>query len=152
MLIHSYSLAALGSLLAALWLTAASQQARTIAIRSGDDLKYTVTRIDAVRGERLRIVLTVTGKIPKTVMAHNVVVLKKGSDAAAFANASALARDFGYVAPAFARQIIAATPLAGPGETVEVAFVAPKLPGKYEYVCSFPGHFIAGMRGVLVVR
>ena len=35
---------------------------------------------------------------------------------------------------------------------VEVTFDAPKAPGKYDFVCSFPGHYLAGMRGVLVVK
>jgi azurin len=126
--------------------------ARTITIQSGDDMKFSVTRITAARGERLRIVLGVTGTMPKTVMGHNVVVLKKGADVAAFVNASAVARTSGFVAPAFAPQILAATPLAGPRETVEVTFDVPKVPGTYEFVCSFPGHYMAGMKGVIVVK
>lgn len=125
---------------------------RTINIQSGDDMKFSVTRITATRGERLRIVLGVTGTMPKTVMGHNVVVLKKGADVAGFVNASAVARASGFIAPAFAPQILAATPLAGPGEKVEISFDAPKAPGTYEFVCSFPGHYMAGMKGVLIVK
>jgi azurin len=47
---------------------------------------------------------------------------------------------------------LAATQLAGNGETVEVSFDAPKTAGRYDFVCSFPGHYLAGMRGVLVVN
>jgi azurin len=90
--------------------------------------------------------------MPKMVMAHNFVLLAKGADSAAFVNASALARNTAFVAPGFANQILAVTGLAGPGETVEVTFDAPKVPGRYEFVCSFPGHYAAGMRGVLVVK
>ena len=49
-------------------------------------------------------------------------------------------------------KIIANTGLAGPGETVEVSFVAPKEPGTYPYLCSFPGHYAVGMKGDLVVK
>lgn len=125
--------------------------ARTIAIGAGDNMKFSVTEIRAKRGERLRLVLTSSGTMPKAVMAHNVVVLARGVDVTAFANASAMARDNAYIAPAFAGQVIAATPLAGNGETVEVTFQVPNAPGRYEYICSFPGHFLAGMRGVLIV-
>lgn len=124
---------------------------RTIAIGAGDDMKFSVTKIQAKRGERLRLVLTSSGTMPKMVMAHNVVVLARGTDAGAFANASAMARTSGYVAPELAGQVIAATPLGGNGETVEVTFQVPDAPGRYDYLCSFPGHFLAGMRGVIVV-
>jgi len=33
-----------------------------------------------------------------------------------------------------------------------VTFDVPNAPGRYEYVCSFPGHFLAGMRGVILVN
>ena len=51
-----------------------------------------------------------------------------------------------------AQIMLAATQLAGNGETVEVTFDAPKTAGRYDFVCSFPGHYLAGMRGVLVVN
>jgi len=28
----------------------------------------------------------------------------------------------------------------------------PAAPGSYPYVCTFPGHFVAGMKGNLVVK
>jgi azurin len=85
-------------------------------------------------------------------MAHNVVVLQKGADVKAFVTASATARDTGFIAPAFAKQIIAATQLAGAGDTVQVTFTVPSARGRYDFVCSFPGHYASGMRGVLVVK
>ena len=49
-------------------------------------------------------------------------------------------------------QVLAATTMAGPGETVEVTFKVPTAPGTYHYMCTFPGHFAAGMRGTIVVK
>jgi len=131
---------------------AADPTPRTVAIKGGDDMKFSVTEIVAKRGERLRIVLQSRGTMPRIAMAHNVVVLAKGTDADAFINASATARATDFIAPAFKAKVIAATKLAGNGETVEVTFDVPKAPGKYDFVCSFPGHYLAGMRGVLVVK
>ena len=37
------------------------------------------------------------------------------------------------------------------GETVDVSFKAPAA-GTYPYICSFPGHLAAGMKGSLVVK
>jgi azurin len=48
--------------------------------------------------------------------------------------------------------VIASTELAGPGETVEVSFKAPTAAGSYPFMCTFPGHFTAGMKGNLVVK
>jgi azurin len=85
-------------------------------------------------------------------MAHNVVVLQLKTDAAAFVNAGMTARATDYIAPANKAQVLAATKLAGNGETVEVSFKAPTAPGAYPYVCTFPGHFAAGMKGTLTVK
>ena len=125
---------------------------RTIEIKGTDQMKFDVTEIDAVPGETIRIVFTTVSKLPKMAMAHNVVILKKDADVEAFANASAMARDNDYIAPDKEDQIIAATPLAGGGETVEVTFTVPEETGEYEYICSFPGHFLGGMKGTLNVE
>lgn len=115
-------------------------------------MKFDVTEINAVPGEKIRIVLTTVSNLPKTAMAHNVVVLQDNTDVEAFANASAMARDNGYIAPDMEDQIIAATELAGGGETVEVTFTVPEDPGSYTYICSFPGHYLGGMKGTLNVK
>ena len=49
-------------------------------------------------------------------------------------------------------QVLAATALAGPGETVDVTFKVPATAGSYPFLCTFPGHFAAGMRGNIVVK
>lgn len=125
---------------------------RTIAITGTDDMKFSVTTIQAKPGERIRVVLASAGRMPKIAMAHNFVLLKKGADVDAFVQASAMARATDFIPPAQRAAVIAATGLAGANETGEVTFAAPSAPGTYPYICSFPGHYIAGMRGVLVVK
>lgn len=124
---------------------------RTVVVKAGDDMKFSLAEIRAKRGEPLRIVLTSRGTMPKAAMAHNLVVLARGTDPTAFVNASAMSRDTNFVASSFKARVLAATPLAGNGETVDVTFTVPEAPGRYDFVCSFPGHFLAGMRGVLIV-
>jgi len=63
-----------------------------------------------------------------------------------------MARDNSYIAPELKDQVIAATDLAGGGETVEVTFTVPEEKGNYTYLCSFPGHFLGGMKGTLTVQ
>ena len=38
------------------------------------------------------------------------------------------------------------------GETVEVTFKVPAEAGSYPFLCTFPGHFVVGMKGNLVVK
>jgi azurin len=131
---------------------AAETGPRTIEIVGTDDMKYDKTTIQAKPGEQIRIVLTAKGAMPKVAMAHNVVVLALKTDAAAFTQAGMTARATDYIAPDKKAQVIAATKLAGNGEKVEVTFKVPTVPGSYPYVCTFPGHFAAGMKGALVVK
>jgi azurin len=125
---------------------------RTVEIVGGDDMKFSVTSIPAKPGETLRIRLTSKGTLPKIAMAHNVVVLKAGAKQIDFANAAAMAAATGYIPADMKDQVLAATTMAGPGETVEVTFKVPTAPGTYPYMCTFPGHFAAGMRGTIVVK
>jgi azurin len=131
---------------------ATKSSVRTVELAGSDDMKYSVTSIPAKPGETLRIRLTSKGTLPKIAMAHNVVVLKLGAKQMEFANAAAMARATDFIPPDMKDQVLAATTLAGPGETVEVTFKVPTAPGSYPYICTFPGHFAAGMKGTLVVK
>jgi azurin len=125
---------------------------RTIEITGGDDMKYSVTSIQAKPGETLHIVLKSTGTVPKIAMAHNFVALKAGTDPVEFNKAAAMARETDFIPAAMKTSILASTALAGPGETVEVTLKAPAKAGTYPYMCTFPGHYAAGMKGELTVK
>lgn len=129
-----------------------ARQGRVIEIEGNDMMKFSVTNIEAKPGEQLTVRLRTVGKMPKMAMAHNFVLLAASADAAAFAQQAALAGATGYIPAKLADQVLASTELAGAGETVEVTFKAPAEAGSYDYICSFPGHFAAGMRGKLVVK
>jgi azurin len=125
---------------------------RTVEIFGSDEMKYSVTRIVAKRGEQLRIRLISKGTLPKIAMAHNVVILKPGTNVAKFIDAGAAFRATDFIAPAMKASVLAQTRFAGPGETVEVLFKVPDQAGGYPYVCTFSGHFAAGMVGSIVVK
>jgi azurin len=129
-----------------------AQAPRVVAITGTDAMKYSVATIDAKPGEKLTVKLTAQGAMPKVAMAHNFVLLALKADATAFSTAAASARATDFIPPALKDQVLAATKLAGAGETVEVTFDAPKAPGVYTFICTFPGHFIAGMKGTLTVK
>ena len=130
----------------------AAGAARTVELTGGDDMKYSVTEIAAKRGETIKIQLKNTGTLPKMAMAHNVVVVKPTTKLVEFNQAAAMARDTNFIPAAMKAEVVASTDLAGPGETVEVTFKVPATAGSYPFMCSFPGHFTAGMKGNLVVK
>jgi azurin len=125
---------------------------RTIKIEGNDQMQYSVTEIQASPGDTLHITLTTVSNLPDAAfMSHNWVLLKKDANVQSFVNASITAESNGYVAPNKKDDILALTGLADKGETTEVTFVVPSEPGEYTYVCTFPGHYDAGMVGTLIV-
>jgi azurin len=140
------------AVLAAQSFVPAQAKPRTIEIEGTDAMKFSVVSIEAKPGEQLRVVLKAVGKMPKMAMSHNFVLLGAGVNAMDFANKSVMAAATNYIAPELKGQVLASTALAGAGETVEVTFKAPAKAGAYTFICSFPGHFAAGMRGTLVVK
>jgi azurin len=129
---------------------------RTINISVSDPvdgkMSYSLSRITAKPGERLRVVLVSLGTLPKLVMAHNWLLLRLGVDPKGFADEAAMARDTDFIPPKRKAQVLASSVLIGPGERAEITFTAPKVAGKYPYICTFPGHFAAGMAGDLFVK
>jgi azurin len=125
---------------------------RTIDITVNDQMKYDVPTITAKPGETLKIRLRASGTMPKNIMAHNFVVLKKTADVNAFVSKANVANTTGYMPTDLKAQVIAASGLIGNGETADVTFKAPAAAGSYPYLCTFPGHYAAGMKGTLVIK
>lgn len=128
-----------------------SPQPRTVRLTATDNMRFSPSSFTAKPGELLRVVLSATGAQPPAQMAHNFVLLKPEADAATFVMMASMVRD-SYMPAALASQVLAATSLAAAGESVEVTFKAPAKAGSYPYLCSFPGHYNAGMMGTLLVK
>jgi azurin len=124
----------------------------TVSDPVADKMQYSLKQIVAKPGERLTVRLLSQAQTPKIVMAHNWVLLKSPANVKAFIDAAANARATDFIPPAMKTQILADIGLVGPGERLEVTFTAPKTPGTYPYVCSFAGHYAAGMFGDLIVK
>jgi azurin len=131
---------------------AAAKGVRTIEIVGTEDMKFSVATITAKPGEQLRIRLTAKGAMPKIAMAHNFVLLTKTAKVVDFVTAAMNARTTDFIPADKKADVVAHTGLAGAGETVEVTFKVPAAAGDYTYLCSFPGHFQAGMKGTLSVK
>ena len=122
----------------------------TVQMTGNDRMKFNVTEFKVKAGHTVRLVFNNVGKMPKSAMGHNVVFLKADADVNAFITASAQAKDNDFVPPNADELILAQTRMLGPGESDTIEFTAPE-PGEYEYICSFPGHAFAGMRGIMTV-
>lgn len=125
---------------------------RAVEVTGDDTIKFNVTELRAKPGERLSVTFANVGSMPKFSMGHNWILLTLDVEVEKFLVAAAEAPTTDYVPASMKDKILAATKLLGPGERDTVTFTAPTAPGRYEFICSFPGHYQVGMRGVLIVE
>ncbi len=122
----------------------------TIELTGNDRMQYSDTLFKVNAGNKIKVRLTNTGKMPKNSMGHNFVLLAQGTDFANFATEAIKARDNEYIPQNMSSAVIAHTKLVGPGESDEIVFEVPNK-GIYDFLCSFPGHY-GTMRGKLVAE
>src|SRR5690606_920315 len=120
---------------------------RTIVLNSNDQMKFDKTEIKIKAGEKIKLVLNHTGKLPKNAMGHNFVLLTKGTDVQKFATAAMNEKATEYIP---SKRVLAHTKLIGGGESTTIEFTAPAK-GTYDFICSFPGHY-AMMKGKFIVE
>jgi azurin len=123
-----------------------------LEITANDSMKFSQTRFEVTAGQEVKLTLTNLGTMPKVAMGHNFVLLHKGADVKAFTDAAIMAAATDYIPAALADQVIAHTKLLGPKQSDEITFKAPTEPGEYPFLCSFPAHYLTGMKGVIVVK
>ncbi len=124
---------------------------REIVVKGTDSMKFDVTLIEAKAGETIRLTLETISNMPKTAMAHNIAIVDQGVNVEEFVLASMSEPDNEYIAPSYEDNVISYTRMIGGGETSTIEFTVPENPGDYEYVCTFPGHYFGGMKGILRV-
>lgn len=127
-------------------------EGRVIEVKGLNNMTFDKEEIDVEPGERVTIRLTTETDYKPRQMSHNLVILKQTVHVQSFVDASEKSAINDFIDPDREDEVIAHTPMASGGETVEVTFNAPERPSKYMYVCTFPGHFFAGMRGTLNVE
>ena len=123
-----------------------------VTIEGNDTMQFDKKEFTVKEGQTVALTFKNVGKLPKAAMGHNIVILKEGTDVPTFAMDSiANAQTTGLpVKPELKEQVIAHTNTLGPGEEETVTFTAPAA-GKYDYICSFTGHF-GIMKGVMTVE
>jgi azurin len=133
---------------------AQGSQANTgaIVITGNDQMQFSMKDFTVKAGTEVTITFRNIGRMPKEAMGHNFVVLTVGTDPMAFATAAMRHPRNEYVPPEMEDRVVAHTKVLGPGEEETITFTAPAELGDYPFVCSFPGHTPAGMRGIMKVE
>ena len=127
------------------------QPPKSVELAGNDQMRYDINAFEAKPGQNITLTMKNIGTQPKDAMAHNFVLLAKNTDPAKFIEAGQSETANDYIPRAQASRVIAKTKLTGPGETDTITFRAPSVPGPYDYVCTFPGHYVSGMKGVMTV-
>lgn len=123
-----------------------------VNMTGSDQMRYNLDSFTVQPGQSIRLILTNIGKMPKAAMGHNVVFVLPGTNLNALAAAAALAKANDYIPAEYADSILVHTRMLGPGEVDTIEFTAPESTGVYPFLCSFPAHLFAGMRGEMVVE
>jgi azurin len=122
----------------------------TIELQANENMRFDKEMFKIKTGKKISLIFKNTGAPSNTAMAHNVVILKKGTDIADFADAVHNAKTEQYVPSSVGSLVIAHTKLVSGGDSDEVDFTISQ-PGIYDYICSFPGHW-GTMQGKIVAE
>ena len=123
-----------------------------IVVEGNDQMQFNKKTLEFKAGETIKLTFKHVGKLPKVAMGHNFVILKKGTNLAAWAGKAMTAAATEDI-PAdeeSKKAVLAHTKVLGGGETDTITFSI-KEAGEYQYLCSFPGHF-ALMQGKITVK
>lgn len=120
-----------------------------VYLSGSDQMKYNKSQITVTAGDEVVLTFEHAGKLPKEVMGHNFVLLKKGTNVQEFGQEALEYKDNDYI-PEGSDVIIVHTEMLGGGQKTTITFQAPEK-GDYDFVCSFPGH-VALMNGIFTVE
>jgi len=122
---------------------------REIRIETISGLKYSNTLLEAKPNEALALKLKNVDAMP-----HNLVIIEPGSTQkvgeASFKMISDPKAGEKNYAPDL-NEVLHIIPVIEPGKIHTLHFRAPKKPGDYPFICTFPGHWMA-MQGILRVN
>jgi len=119
---------------------------QVINIGTVPGLKFDISEIQVKAGSKIRLNLNNNDD-----MLHNLVITKPGTANAvgeAGLNLGLKGTELNYVPKTDA--VLFHTNIVEPEKTESIYFIAPKQPGTYQYLCTFPGHYTL-MQGKLKV-
>ncbi|MDN5204710.1 plastocyanin/azurin family copper-binding protein [Fulvivirgaceae bacterium BMA10] len=119
---------------------------QTIQMGTKPGLKFDKTTITVKAGSKVKFTFNNTDDMP-----HNFLIVKPGTAndvGQAALNLGLKAASMNYVPKM--DEVLYHTELVSPGGHDTIYFMAPDKPGKYTYVCTYPGHYVV-MQGTLEV-
>lgn len=123
--------------------------AREITIEAGGNLTFSVKAITAKAGEPLTLTF-----INPDVVPHNWALVKPGTLSQVGEKVNRLIAEPDAVARHYVPRtddVLVYTDMVYPQDRGIISFKAPEKPGRYPYLCTFPGHWMV-MNGVLIVE
>ncbi|MEI6715954.1 MAG: PVC-type heme-binding CxxCH protein [Verrucomicrobiota bacterium] len=136
--------------LAETWKKAHSDEAGAIKVQAvPNQMQFAPKELRVKAGQPVRLIFE-----NPDLMLHNLLLVRPGALEEVGQLADKLAAQPDGMAKNYvpdSKQILYATALVGPNGKAELKFDAPKEPGKYPYLCSFPGHWRL-MQGTLIVE
>ena len=123
--------------------------ARPVTIQAANNLSFATKTIKAKAGETLALTFDNPDVVP-----HNWALLKPGTLPRVGALANKLISDPEAAIKQYipdTTDVIAFTDIVLPKQQFTIYFTVPEQPGKYPYLCTFPGHWLV-MNGILEVE
>lgn len=124
-------------------------QARAVRIESRDNLQFSTKTLEVVAGEKIKLTFANPDVVP-----HNWALIKPGKLDKIGNLTNKLVNDpdayLRHYVPA-SEDVICYTDVVEPKGEFSIYFTAPSEPGKYPYLCTFPGHWMV-MNGELIVK
>jgi putative heme-binding domain-containing protein len=123
--------------------------AREVRLEAGKNLTFATPTLRAKAGEAVRLVFTNPDVVP-----HNWVLVKPGALRAVGEMANRLIADPDAAARNYvpkAAEVLVYTDVVPPQDKATIYFRAPQGPGRYPFLCTFPGHWMV-MNGELLVE
>jgi azurin len=123
--------------------------ARGVRIEAGKNLSFSTSVLNAEAGEAIALEFHNPDVVPHNWALIEAGTLQKVGDLAnkLIAQPDAVARH--YIPES--DDVLAYTDIVEPGQKFTIYFRAPEKPGRYPFLCTFPGHWVI-MNGVLVVK
>jgi len=121
---------------------------QTVSVSGEDGLKFSVASFDVKAGAHVKLDFANVSD-----MLHNFVVVKPGTGTKVGEEVLKLGLDgarLNYVPPR-STDVLYHTALLEPQKSESIYFEAPSVPGEYQFICSFPGHWTT-MTGTMRVR
>ena len=120
-----------------------------VRIECTEKMTFTVKQVKVKAGQPIKFDI-----VNPSATEHNLVLVTPGSTQKVGTAANEMAKSMEGYKKHFVPdmpEVLEASPLVKANKSFAMRFNAPKKPGRYPYVCTFPGHWVI-MQGVLIVE